>query len=106
MKKIKKLKSNILLHPIMSFMILIAFTIILSGVLDFFDVSVNYGKINVKTGNVEQTLITVESLFNLSGIKYIFSNTVANFVGFAPLSMLLILLIGISFMEESGFLDT
>ena len=106
MKKIKKIKSNILLHPIMSFMILIGLVIVISGVLDFFDVSVNYGKINAKTGNVESTLVTVESLFNLSGIKYIFSNTVSNFVSFAPLSMLLILLIGISIMDNSGFLDT
>ena len=106
MKKLKKLKSTILLHPIMSFLLLIFLTIILSGILDILDVSVNYSKINVKTGNVESTLVTIESLFNLSGVKYIFSNTVSNFVSFAPLSMLLIILIGISIMDESGFLDT
>lgn len=106
MKTIKKINNKVLLHPIMSFMILIGLTIVISGVLDFFDVSVSYAKINTKTGSVEQTLITVESLFNLSGIKYIFSNTVSNFVNFAPLSMLLILLIGLSIMDESGFLNT
>ena len=106
MKKLRKIKSNILLHPIMSFLLLIFLTIILSGILDVLDVSVNYSKINVKTGNVEATLVTIESLFNLSGVKYIFSNTVSNFVSFAPLSMLLIILMGISIMDESGFLDT
>ena len=106
MKRIKKLRSAILLHPIMSFLILIFLTIVLSGVLDILDVSVNYSKINIKTGNVESTLVTIESLFNLSGIKYIFSNTVSNFVSFAPLSMLLILLMGISIMDESEFLNT
>jgi aminobenzoyl-glutamate transport protein len=83
-----------------------AVTILLSGILDLFDVSVNYSKINPKTGAVETTLVTIESLLNLSGVKYIFSNTVSNFVSFAPLSMLLILLMGISMMDESGFLDT
>ena len=106
MKRVKKIKNTILMHPIMSFLILIGGVIILSGILDVLDVSVNYSKINAKTGNVETTLVTVESLFNLSGIKYIFSNTVSNFVSFAPLSMLLILLMGISIMDESGFLDT
>ena len=62
MKKLRKIKSNILLHPIMSFLLLIFLTIILSGILDVLDVSVNYSKINVKRGNVEATLVTVESL--------------------------------------------
>ena len=106
MKKLSKLKNTILLHPIMSFIILITATILLSGLLYVLDVSVNYNKINPKTGNVEATLVTVESLFNLSGVKYIFSNTVSNFISFTPLSMLLILLIGISIMDKSGFLDT
>ena len=106
MKAIRRIKNFIVLHPIMSFIFLIFITIVLSGILDFFDASVNYSKLNVKTGSIESTLVTVESLFNLSGVKYIFSHTVQNFVSFTPLSMLLILLIGFSIMEESGFLDT
>ena len=106
MKAFKRFRKFISLHPIMSFMILIFVTILLSGLLDFFDASVNYSKINVKTGTIESTLVTVESLFNLSGVKYIFSHTVSNFVSFTPLSTLLILLIGISIMDVSGFLDT
>lgn len=106
MKKFKRLRDKILLHPIMTFLLLTAFTVILSGILDVFDVSVTYNKINLKTGGYESTLVTVESLLNLSGIKYIFSNTVANFVSFTPLSMLLIVLIGIGIMDRSGFLDT
>lgn len=106
MKKFKRLRDKILLHPIMTFLLLTAFTVILSGILDVFDVSVTYNKINLKTGGYESTLVTVESLLNLSGIKYIFSNTVSNFVSFTPLSMLLIVLIGIGIMDRSGFLDT
>ena len=106
MKKFKKIGEKIKMHPIMAFLLLTGFVILLSGILDAFDASVTYNKINVKTGNYESTLVTVESLLNLSGIKYIFSNTVANFVSFTPLSMLLIVLIGISIMDKSGFLDT
>lgn len=106
MKKLKKIKDKILLHPIMSFLFLTLLVIILSGVLDLLDASVTYNKINTRTRAYEPTLVTVESLFNLSGLKYIFSSTVSNFVSFAPLSTLLIVLIGIGIMDKSGFLDT
>lgn len=106
MKRFKKIRDRITLHPMMAFLFLTAFVVILSGILDVFDASVTYNRVNLKTGNYEPTLVTVESLLNLSGIKYIFSNTVSNFVSFAPLSMLLITLIGIGIMDKSGFLDT
>lgn len=106
MKKFKKIRDKIRLHPMMAFILLTGLVIILSGILDIFDASVTYNKVNTRTGAYESTLVTVESLLNLSGIKYIFSNTVANFVNFTPLSMLLIVLIGIGIMDRSGFLDT
>ncbi|MCH5167098.1 MAG: AbgT family transporter [Erysipelotrichales bacterium] len=106
MKRFKRIGEKIKMHPIMAFLIMTAFVIVLSGILDVFDASVTYNKVNLKTGGYESTLVTVESLLNLSGIKYIFSNTVSNFVSFTPLSMLLIVLIGISIMDRSGFLDT
>ena len=106
MKKFKRIREKILLHPMMSFLFLTGAVILLSGILDLFDVSVTYNSINPKTGSYEATLVTVESLLSLSGIKYIFSHTVANFVSYAPLSMLLIALLGIGIMDKSGFLDT
>ena len=106
MKKFKRIREKILLHPMMSFLFLAGAVVLLSGLLDLFDASVTYNKINPKTGSYEATLVTVESLLNLSGIKYIFSHTVSNFVSFAPLSMLLIALLGIGIMDKSGFLDT
>lgn len=106
MKRFKKMREKILLHPMMAFIFLTGFVVLFSGLLDLFDASVTYNVINPKTGNYETSLVTVESLLNLSGIKYIFSTTVSNFVSFAPLSMLLITLIGIGIMDKSGLLDT
>lgn len=106
MKKFKRLKEKVMLHPLMAFLLMCGLVVLLSGILDLFDASVTYNKINIKTGNYESTLVTVESLLNLSGIKYIFSNTVSSFASFTPLSMLLIVLIGIGIMDRSGFLDT
>lgn len=105
MKRIKRLKTNIVLHPIMTLVVLIFGTILLSGVLNFFDVNTTYTRIN-NQGTFVSVLVSVESLLNISGIRYIFSNTVSNFVSFTPLSMLLITLIGIGMMDKSGFLDS
>ncbi len=106
MKKFKKIREKITLHPMMAFLFLTGFVILLSGILDLFDASVTYSRLDLRSGTYDPTLVTVESLLNLSGIKYIFSTTVSNFVSFAPLSMLLIVLIGIGIMDKSGFLDT
>ena len=106
MKKIKKIREKIVLHPIMSFLILILITICVSGILSLFDITSKYSTVNPKNYSLETTMVAVENLFSLRGIKYIFSNTVSNFASFTPLSMLLITLLGIGIMDKTGFLDT
>ena len=106
MKKIKRIREKIALHPIMSFLVLILITIGISGILALFDITETYNSVNVKSNSLETTMVAVENLFSLRGIKYIFSNTVSNFASFTPLSMLLITLLGIGIMDKTGFLDT
>lgn len=106
MKKIKKIRDKVVLHPIMTFVILILITIGISGILYLFDITGTYSAVNEKTGALETTMVAVENLFSLRGLKYIFSNTVSNFASFTPLSMLLITLLGIGIMDKTGFLDT
>lgn len=107
MIKIKnKLKKKISLHPIMTLIIMMGIAIVLSGLLTLLDVESTYMKVKANTGDFSSTLVTVENLFSLHGLKYIFTNTVSNFVAFVPLSSLIIILIGIGVMEKSGFLRT
>lgn len=101
----RKKKNKIILHPIMAFVILIIITIAISGILGPLGLSANYNSINTVTGELENTTVMVTSLLNLSGLKMIFRTTVANFASFAPLSNLLIILIGIGIMDKSGFLE-
>jgi len=103
MKKFKGFKA---LNPLMTFLILILLVILLSGFLHLIGFEATYNKINVETGEYIVTSESVESLFSLSGIKYIFTSTVSNFTAFTPLSMLIIILIGIGIMEKSGFIKT
>ena len=101
-----KFKEKVTLNPVMTFLILILGTIVLSGFLNLIGFEATYNKIDVTTGEYVATSESVESLFSLSGLKYIFTTTVSNFTAFTPLSTLIIVLIGIGIMEKSGFLKT
>ena len=103
MKRFKGFKT---LNPLMTFLLLILFVILLSGFLNLIGFEATYNKINIETGEYIVTSESVESLCSLSGLKYIFTSTVSNFTAFTPLSMLIICLIGIGIMEKSGFIKT
>lgn len=106
MKK-RNFKEKITLDPIMTLLVMIVITIVISGFLALLGVQVNYNTIaNDVTLDYTESLLSVESLLSLSGLKYIFTTTVSNFVSFTPLSSLIIILIGIGVMEKSGFLKT
>lgn len=106
MAKRKKIKEKITLHPVMAFIVLIVGAILLSGILSLFNTSATYNAINSTKLDYLSTTESVNSLFSLSGIKYIFSNTVSNFANFTVLPHLIIVLLGIGVMEYSGFLKT
>ncbi len=99
-------KKNRYLHPVMAFLVLTGITMILSGVLSLLDVSTTLYKINATTLEYSTELVKINNMFSLSGLKYIFSETVSNFVNFAPFSSLIIILIGYGVMESSGFLKS
>ena len=101
-----KAKEKMSLHPVMTFLILTGIIIIVSGVLNILEFQQVIYKINQTTLEYSTELVEVENLFSFKGLKYIFSSTVSNFVNFAPLSNLIIILIGFGVMEKSGFLKT
>lgn len=104
--KVNNIKEKMTLHPIMTLLILIGLTMIVSGFLSVIGVQAVQYKINPSSLEYSTELLKVETLFSFTGLKYIFSSTVSNFVAFTPLSSLIIILIGIGVMEKSGFLKT
>jgi len=102
----KKIKDKMTLHPVMSFILLIGVTIVLSAILSLLGFQSTQYKINANTLDYSTEILKVSNLFSLQGIKYIFTSTVSNFVAFAPLSSLIIVLIGLGVMEKSGLLKT
>ena len=92
--------------PLMTYVFLIIIVMAISGVLGLLDVQSTFYKVNSTTLNLIPQTEIVESLFSLAGIKYIFTNTVANFANFTVLSNFIIILMGIGIMDKSGFLQT
>ncbi len=92
-------------HPIIVFLFLSIIVILLSGILSAIGVQSTYQLVNESINDLETTVVSVVSLLNFDGMKYIISNSTTNFVSFAPLAMLLISLIGISVCDATGFLE-
>lgn len=102
----KKLRlKRIKIHPITIYFILIIATILISGLLSILKFQTTYSTVSPTDLSFVQNTIVVENLLSFDGIKYIISNTTKNFISFAPLSMFLLMAIGLSVMETSGCLD-
>ena len=81
----KKEKRSWLNNAVMFFMILIILVFILSIIGSVFNWQGTYSKLNVVTGNVENQLVSVESLFSREGARYIIGNVLTTFMSFTPL---------------------
>ena len=102
LKKIKETK----IHPALVFLILTFIVMIISSVGHFFNITASYYTVNSTTGAIDSHVDTIYSLFNRTGIQYLISNMLSNFMSFVPLGTLIIGLMGIGVAYKSGFLDT
>lgn len=94
------------LGPIMTFIVLTIVTVVLSGLLHLFNVQGEYVTVSRATNGLVNNVVEVKNLFSTSGLKFIVTHAVKNFVEFTPLSTLIIVLIGIGVLEKTGFLKT
>lgn len=92
---------NKLPHPVSIFIIFSAIVVIFS------DIAYRLG-INVEYMSLDETVIAVEpvSLLTAEGIRYMFSNAVSNFTGFAPLGTVLVAMLGVGAAESTGLVKT
>lgn len=103
--KLKKVK-NVRLHPALVFLILTLIVMVISSVGHFFNLETSYYTVNSATGNIDSQVVTINSLFNRTGLQYLISNLLTNFTSFIPLGTLIVGLMGIGVAYKSGFLDT
>ncbi len=89
---------NKLPNPITMFLWLSVIVAVLSCVCSLLGVSA----VNPADGKT----VTIMNLISADGVRYLWSNVIANYSGFAPLGMVLVAIIGTSVAEKSGFLIT
>lgn len=100
----KKKKKELRLHPALLFLVLTVIVMIVSSVCHVLNIETSYYSVNSVTGDLESVPVTVDSLFNRTGIQYLISNMLSNFINFAPLGTIIIGLLGIGVAYKSGFL--
>lgn len=88
---------NKLPDPLVLFFSLAIVVIGLSALANSLGASVEHPQ----TGETEQ----VNSLLSAGGIQFILTSMLDNFTGFAPLGLVLVLMLGIGLVEQVGYLD-
>lgn len=89
---------NKLPHPVVLFMGLAFFVILLSQLLASLGVEVTY----FDAGQGADVTVKAISLLNAKGLNHIFNSAVGNFTGFAPLGSVLITMLGVGVAEWTG----
>jgi aminobenzoyl-glutamate transport protein len=89
---------NKLPHPFTLFVILCLIVILAS----FITANMNVSVLHPTTGEE----VAAKSLIGKDGIRYMLLNMLNNFTGFAPLGLVLTMMLGIGLAEEAGLLNT
>ena len=89
-------------HPVMIFVYLIGFIIVLSTLLSLFGAEVNYQAYNPETENIEPATTAARSLLSIEGIRFMYTGVVANFMGFNAVGVIIIAMVGVGVAEEAG----
>ncbi|MBR7797489.1 AbgT family transporter [Agaribacter marinus] len=89
---------NKLPHPVTLFAILALIVLLLSAALSPLGISVEHP-------GEEGKMVEIKNLLNAEGIQYIFTSMTDNFIGFAPLGVVLVTMLGIGIAERSGLIS-
>lgn len=93
---------NMVPHPVIIFLILIAVVIVLSTGLATFGAAVTFDRINPETHEIEQTSTAIRGLLNADGIRFMYESLVPNFMAFTAVGLMIAAMIGAGVAEESG----
>src|SRR5699024_12020734 len=85
-------------HPVTLFAILALAVIVLSAILSPLGIS-------VEQPGEKGEMVEINNLLSSEGIQYIFTNMTDNFIGFAPLGVVLVTMLGIGVAERTGLIS-
>lgn len=99
-------KKRFRLHPALIFLILTIGVMIFSSLGSLLNLESSYYVVNEVTGDLTTQAVNIHNLFNRTGLQYLISNVLNNFISFAPLGNLIIGLLGVGVGYKSGFLNS
>jgi aminobenzoyl-glutamate transport protein len=97
---------NVVPHPVVIFLILIAIVIVLSALLSLVGVAVVMERINPDTHKVETITTPLRSLLSVEGIRFMYVSLIPNFMSFTALGLMICAMIGAGVAEASGLIKT
>ncbi|HLR58995.1 MAG TPA: AbgT family transporter [Pseudogracilibacillus sp.] len=93
-----ELVGNKLPHPVTLFALLALLVLILSAIISTFNIEVEHP-------GIEGEIVSVTNLLTNEGIAHIFTSMTENFIGFAPLGVVLVTMLGIGLAETTGLIS-
>ena len=99
-------KKEVRLHPALLLFILTIIIMVVSSVGNILNLETSYYNVNNATGDLDTQIVTINNLFNRTGLQYLVSNMISNFINFAPLGTLIVGLMGVGVAYKSGFLNS
>lgn len=98
---------NKLPHPFILFTWLIAITMLASFILSKIGLQVTYFGVSKKLGEAgKETTIAVVNLLSRENLQYLVREIPTIFVSYAPLKLVMIMMIASAFIEKTGFFET
>jgi aminobenzoyl-glutamate transport protein len=91
-------------HPAIIFLLMSAIVIVLSQVFYMLGTSVTYQVVDPATHKVLDATATVNSLLTMDGLRFIITSVVRNFLGFGPVGVILVAMVGVGLAEEAGLI--
>lgn len=93
---------NMVPHPVVIFLILIAIVIVLSALLSAFGAAVTFERINADTHEIETATTEIRSLLSIEGIRFLYASLIPNFMSFTAVGLMIAAMVGAGVAEESG----
>src|SRR4051794_13384008 len=90
---------NMVPHPVVIFLLLIAAVFVLSALLSVFGAAVRFERINPDTHRIETTTTEIRSLLTSDGIRFMYSSLVPNFMNFTAVGLMIVAMIGAAVAE-------
>ncbi len=91
-------------HPAVIFLLMSAVVIVLSHIFYLLGTSVTYQVIDPHTHKAVEATAVVNSLLTVAGIRFIITSVVSNFLGFGPVGIILVAMVGVGLAEEAGLI--